>query len=57
MRWTFDHPGEARRIGERAKSDAEAFFDPVVAGAAIERRLRERLGRGRRLRFETDRVA
>jgi glycosyltransferase involved in cell wall biosynthesis len=57
LRWTFDHPDEARRIGERAKRDAQAMFDPVVAGRAIERRLRERLGQGGRLRFETDRVA
>jgi glycosyltransferase involved in cell wall biosynthesis len=57
MRWTFEHREQARQIGERAKRDAEAMFDPLVAGRAIEARLRERLAADDGLRSETDRVA
>ena len=40
LRWAFEHPEEARRLGARAKQHAEAVLSPEAAGRRMADRLR-----------------
>jgi glycosyltransferase involved in cell wall biosynthesis len=39
MRWAFDHPEEAKALGERARRDAQERLSPAAAGGRMRRRL------------------
>jgi glycosyltransferase involved in cell wall biosynthesis len=45
LRWAFEHPEEARWLGDRAKRHAEVALSPEAAGRRMADRLRTILAR------------
>ena len=41
MRWVYDHPAEARALGERGRRDANKCLSLTAAGRRMRRRLEE----------------
>lgn len=50
MRWAFEHPGDARLLGQKAQRSVAARFDLGAAGRRMAERLGEIRGKSRRAR-------